>query len=303
MISDAELSRRARMLWAALEPFAGQVYFSAETNAEYAALGFGGGRGTLPGGVHTSNRDAYNTGRGAALGQAHGAVVAAAFAVFDPAVVAASVERGWALTDASTIAAARARGATASLRRILGECPDGLDRVIGLLTRAVEPLRLAGRPMFAGLCAIDLPGDPLGRAWALADRLREYRGDSHTAAWISAGFDAVEIGLLSEARWGLPPRTYVRTRAWTDTQLEAAAHRLRERGLLDGDHLSPAGRDARERIEVATDRQMRSAIAALGDEFDDLVGIVGGWSAAVQAAGGYPDLYGARIARRVAEEL
>jgi hypothetical protein len=28
--------------------------------------------------------------------------------------------------------------------------------------------------------------------------LREYRGDAHTAAWTSSGFDATEIGLMTE---------------------------------------------------------------------------------------------------------
>ena len=60
---------------------------------------------------------------------------------------------------------------------------------------------------------------------------REYRGDSHTAAWIASGFDATEIGLLSELYWGLPMRTYVRTRAWSNDQLDTAEERLASRGL------------------------------------------------------------------------
>ena len=44
----------------------------------------------------------------------------------------------------------------------------------------------------------------MGDAWRLADQLREFRGDAHTAAWTTAGFDATEIGLLSELYWGLP---------------------------------------------------------------------------------------------------
>lgn len=302
MITDAVCSARARALWAAIEPFAGQVYFSTEANAEYTALGFGAGRGSLGGGAQTSNRDAYNASRGSALGHARDAVVAAAFAVFEPGMVAAAVERGWAVTDPASLAAARRRGATDSLRRMLGEEPEGLRRVVELLTRATEPLQVAGRPLFAGLCAIDLPDDRLGRAWALADRLREYRGDSHTAAWIAAGFDAVEMGLLSEQRWDLPPRTYVYTRGWSDAQLDAATRRLQERRLLDGELLSPAGRAAREEIETATDRQLRPALEALGEEADELICTVGRWSATIQAAGGYPDLYGAQIAARVAAQ-
>lgn len=300
MITDAEVSTRARVFWAAIEPFVGQVYFSPEANAEYAALGFGAGRGSLPSGVQTSNRDAYNTSRGSALGQASGDVIAAAFAVFRPDMVARAVEHGWALTDAAAIAAARLRGATNSLHRMLGAQPDGLGRVLELLARATEPLQVAGRPLFAGLCALALPEDPLGRAWALADRLREYRGDSHTAAWLAAGFDAVEIGLLSEQWWELPPRTYVYTRAWTDTELDAATRSLQQRGMLDGELLSPAGRLAREQIERTTDYQMRTAVEALGDDVHELLGTVGRWSAAIQAAGGYPDLYGVQLAALVA---
>ena len=73
----------------------------------------------------------------------------------------------------------------------------------------------------------------MGDMWRLADQLREYRGDAHTAAWTSAGLDATEVGLLTELYWGLPMRTYVRTRAWSDEQLDVAAEdRLSERGLV-----------------------------------------------------------------------
>ncbi len=88
-----------------------------------------------------------------------------------------------------------------------------------MLAQAVEPLRPEGKPLFAGLRSLGLPGDPMGDMWRLADQLREYRGDAHTAAWTSAGLDATEVGLLTELYWGLPMRSYIRTRAWTDEQL------------------------------------------------------------------------------------
>ena len=49
--------------------------------------------------------------------------MAAAFGVFNPAVVVPAVAYGWSLTDATTICAARHDGAVAQLRRILGERP------------------------------------------------------------------------------------------------------------------------------------------------------------------------------------
>jgi hypothetical protein len=117
--------------------------------------------------------------------------------------------------------------------------------------------------------------------------LREFRGDSHTAAWISAGFDATEIGLLSELYWGMPMRSYSRTRAWTDAQFDAAHERLQRRGLVDATGFTEAGRAARESIEIATDAQMSAAIAALGDDADELFTLLDPWGVAVRAGFGY----------------
>lgn len=297
---DADrLGRQARHLAAALEPFAGQVYFSPECHAEYAALGFAPSPATSGQGVALPDGPAYFTSRGSILGQVRGSVVAAAFAVFNPAVVIAAVTAGWTLTDAPTIAAARDRGAIAQLARILGPRPDGIERAVELLTRATADLRPEGRPLYAGLSAMGLPGDPLGEAWRRADLLREFRGDSHTASWISAGLDAVEIGLLSELYWGLPMGSYIRTRAWPAEALEAGKQRLRERGLLDGDGFSAAGRELRESVERATDLQCAPVVRALGDDLDELVGLLGGYSRAIREAHGYPpqgphDLAGGR---------
>jgi hypothetical protein len=285
-LTDDEVSSRARRLAGALEPVIGQVYFSPECHSEYEALGFGASPGEF-GGVALPDGVAYFTSRGSALGQASGELVASAFAVFNPAVVAPCVARGWTLTDAPTIADARLRGATAQLTRILGEEPDGLDRARELLDTACAPLRVEGRPLFAGVVSQGLPGDRVGDLFRLGDQLREYRGDSHTAAWISAGFDATEIGLLTELFIGLPLRTYVRTRAWTDEQLDAAMERLTARGLVDGDAFTDAGRAEREVVERATDAQVRPAIDALGDDADELIAILSPWSEAIRAAGGY----------------
>jgi hypothetical protein len=287
MIDDVDLSARARALAAALEPFVGQVYFSPECHAEYEALGFDPSPRTLPSGVALPDGVAYFCSRGSALGQPSGDLVAAAFAVFNPAVVVPAVALGWTRTDGSTIAEARTRGALAQLTRILGPEPDGADRAVALLRRATERLRPEGRPLYAGLRSLPVPADALGAAWRLADLLREFRGDAHTVAWTGAGFDATEIGLLTELYWGLAMRTYIRTRAWSTADLDAAEERLRARGLLDGDGFSPSGREAREAVEQTTDRQCRPIVEALGDDLDELVGLLGTWSAAVAGEGGY----------------
>jgi len=276
-----------RALAAALEPFSAQVYFSPECHKAYEALGFAGSPGKL-GEVHLPDSPAYFCSRGSILGQVPGEVIAAAFGVFNPEVVVPAVRHGWTLTDATTIQAARTEGSLAQLRRILGDEPAGLAEATEFLQRANDRLRPEGRPLYAGLVSQGLPDDPLGVAWRLADRLREYRGDCHIAAWTSAGFDATEIGLLTEPYWGLPMRTYVRTRAWTDEQLDAAEERLKSRGLVKDAALTAEGRSQREGVEAATDEACRRIVDNLGDDLEELVSILGGWSKAIQAAGGYP---------------
>jgi hypothetical protein len=282
------LSVAARRLAAALEPFAGQVYFSPECHAAYVGLGFQPSPGEFGSGVALPDGPAYFTSRGSVMGQVPGELVAAAFAVFNPEAVVPAVSFGWSITDAATICAARDDGAIAQLERILGEKPHGIDTVGELLARACAPLRPEGRPLFAGLLSQPVPESPVGRAWRFADRLREYRGDAHTASWTSAGFDATEIGLMTELFWGMPMGTYVRTRAWSNDQLEAAKDRLRSRGILDGDAFSAAGYETREAIETATDLQMRGAVEALGDDdLDSLCSVLEGWGADIRAKGGY----------------
>ncbi|MGZ4688140.1 MAG: SCO6745 family protein [Acidimicrobiia bacterium] len=287
MITDQVVSDRARALGAAVEPFAGQVYFSRECHQAYETLGFSPSPSEL-GGVAMPDGVAYFCSRGSVLGQVPGEVVAATFGVFNPAVVVPLVAQGWTLVTADAICAARTEGAVGQLVRILGPATDGLGRATELLQRANDPLRPEGRPLYAGLLGLGLPDEPLGAAWRLADRLREFRGDAHIAAWTGAGFDATEIGLLSELYWGLPMRTYIRTRAWSDGDLDAAEARLEERGLVAGGAFTAEGRDAREHVELVTDQLCRPIVEALGDDFDELVEILGGWSAAIREGGGYP---------------
>ncbi len=272
----------------ALEPVAGQVYFSPECHAAYAELGFSPSPGSLSGGVQLPDGPAYFTSRGSVMGQVPGEVVAAAFAVFNPEAVVPAVRFGWTKVDAATVCAERTRGAVGQLVRILGVEPAGLARATELLAQAAAPLRPEGKPLFAGLLSLGLPGNPMGDMWRLTDLLREYRGDAHTAAWTTAGLDATEVGLLTELYWGLPMRSYVRTRAWSTEQLDAAEARLSERGLVAGGALTAEGRELRESVEVATDAQCGAVLDALGASLDELLALLTPWGQAVRAAGGYP---------------
>ncbi len=276
----------ARSLGSALEPVIGQVFFSPEAHANYVALGFDDSPGDA-GGVALPDGPAYFTSRGSLLGQVPGEVVASAFGVFSSKVVVPSVALGWSRTDAPTIRQARHDGAVGQLRRLLGSAPDGLDRVVELLRRAVEPLRVEGRPLFAGIRSVSLDDDPLGALFQLGDALREFRGDAHVAAWTIAGYDATEIGLATELYWGLPMRSYARTRGWTNEEFDGAADRLRARGHIDGDGFTDAGRAARERVEVDTDAAMQPALAALGDDIDELISALRPWGKRIRKGHGY----------------
>jgi hypothetical protein len=221
------------------------------------------------------------------MGQVPGAVAAAAFGVFEPTAVGFGVAHGWSLTDARTILAARVDGAVAQLARILGPAPDGIERLAELLARAADGLQPAGRPLYAGMSSVEAPDDPLAAAWVLGDRLREFRGDCHTAAWTSAGYDAPEISLVTEVWWGLPLKSYSRSRAWSDQALDEAVERLRSRGDLDGDALSDAGRSRREAVEAATDVPCQAIVDNLGDDLDEAVAILLAWDDDIRAAAGY----------------
>ncbi len=287
-MDDETLRRRSRSLAAAIEPVVGQVFFSPEAHAAYVELGFAPSPGTFGNNVAAPDGPAYFTSRGSLLGQVEPHVVAAAFGVFKPEVVVPAVRYGWTLTNAPTIFAARRAGGVAQLTRICGPADKQVERAASLLENAANVLAEPGRPLFAGLRSQwDDPNDPWTRLFHLGDMLRECRGDAHVAAWTAAGLDAIEIGLLTEAYIGLPLRTYIRTRAWNDAELDAAAGRMHDRGWLAGETLTEAGRRERELIERATDAAMRPAIGAIGADVHELLGILEPWGVAIRDAGGY----------------
>ena len=286
-IDDDLLRLRARTLAARLEPLIGQVYFSPECHAAYVELGFEPSPGELAG-VAMPDGPAYFTSRGSVLGQVEPQVVAAAFGVFKPAVVVGGVAYGWTLTDASTIFHARRNGAVAQLQRAIGPPTDGLARAGALLDRTVAPLRPEGRPLFAGLRSRwDDPVDAWTRFFHLGDMLREYRGDAHVAAWTSAELDAVEIGLLTEAYIGLPLRSYIRTARGTTASStlpsRASRHGVGCRTTRSPTSAAPDAKPSRTRPTALCAPRLE----ALGDDADELFGILEPWGATMREAGGY----------------
>ena len=171
------------------------------------------------------------------------------------------VELGWTKTDAATICQARTDGAVAQLRahprRRAGRASSGPTSCSpGPSSRCAR--RAAA--LYAGQRRARRPRRPARpRCGGAATCCASTAATATSRRGSSAGLDATEIGLLTELYWGLPLRTYSRTRAWTDEQFDAATERLESRGLIADGAFTDAGRDAaRGRSRCDTDVQMRA---------------------------------------------
>jgi hypothetical protein len=278
----------ARRVWDMVEPIAGNAYFAPEVHGALEKLGYGGGT-PGPNGIHYPDGVAYFVSRGACLGpNVPGEVIAAAFGVFKRPMVVAAVTQGWTIADQPAVLAAREEGAVASLRRLIGDAPDGLGWATDVLKRMAEAGPAEGRHLHSGLLSLGYPDDPMGAFWRAADLVREHRGDSHIAAWIAADLDACEVGVITDPWRGQALKTWVRSRGWTEDELDAAIDRLRGRGLLDSDGITSAGRALRESIDDATDAMEQRMVDALGDDATELFRLLDGWCDAVVGGNGYP---------------
>ena len=189
-------------------------------------------------------------------------------------MVVDAVAQGWARTDQPAILAARQRGATDGAdphARRVARRPELGDR--GPARGWARRRNGEGRALYSGLLSLGFPDDPMGAFWRAADIVREHRGDSHIAAWIDQDLDACEIGVLTDPWRGQPLKSWVRSRGWTEDELDAAIERLRGRGATSTPTASrrPAGRCARRSSRPPTPWRAASS-ASLGDDADRLFG-------------------------------
>ena len=265
------------------------MYFAPECHAAYAALGFAPSPGNL-GLVALPDGPAYFTSRGSLLGQVRPGVVAAAFGVFKPDIVSAGVTLGWSLTEAPTIFAARraGRGGATRARARVGRRTGRPPRRCCSNGRSSRSASRAGRCSRACDRGGTIRPTPWTRFFHLGDMLRECRGDAHISAWSSVALDGVEIGLLNDIYMGMPLRSYVRTRGLERRRVGSGCGASPPRGAGSTTTRSRHdGREAREDIERATDRQMAPALEALGDDFDELIGLLKPWGASMRDVGAY----------------
>jgi hypothetical protein len=274
------MDERTRVLRNVCEPIGANVYFAPEAQERYRALGL-------------DYMTGYFCSRSASMGVLAGMTVASAFGVFNPAIVSAAVEAGWAKTDRETLLRARYEGAVASLRRLIGEPdPKTLSRAIELLRRGLAVADHAGHPIYSGLLSLPWPDDPMGQLWRCCDMVREHRGDSHIAVWAKALVAPIEIQLMSELQMGIPLKTYSATRGWTPQQMEDALDGMRAKGWMSGDVFSPEGQGLRDRIEADTDAMETPIVEAIGADFDEVIDLLRPWASAIVKVGieggGYP---------------
>jgi hypothetical protein len=257
----------ARRLRDALEPIAMHDVWSASVNAAMAERGLD----FFP---------AYVVGRAAPMGEVTGAVVAAAFGVFEPAVIAGMWDEGCAKLSPKEMVALRDRVTGESLRTTIGSTAseEAVTAVAEVLERAIDAVDGAGRVLFSALRAQPRLADPYARLWRAADAVREHRGDSHIAASVAAGLDPVRMGVLSEVWVGFPVGEYSGTRAWPEDAAAAAVARLEADGYLADGKITPEGTAFRDAIETATDLAQDDLIAAIGDDLASVVEQTNAWS-------------------------
>lgn len=271
-----DVATNARKLRNVTEPIAAGVYFAPEAIDGYQNLGL-------------DYFEGYFCSRSACLGRAPWSVVCAAFAAFKPAAVESAVTSGWAKAEPQAMLDARLAGATRQLERLIGDVasPTDVARATELLYALTDGVDPSGRMLYSGLSVLPRPDTPFGNLWHAADLVREHRGDGHIAAWIPYT-DSTEITVLTELAWGIPPRSYVFTRGWTEDEVDAAYARLTARGLVDEHGLTEAGTALRDQIETATDLASRAVTERLAEHGDELFALLTPWSEAIVAGGGYP---------------
>jgi hypothetical protein len=242
-----------------LEPVHGMIYFVPEAHQAYAAAGLKG------------RRMGYFASRSAALGPVPPDVVIATFYNFNPDLVRGALPGAWALSDPSRVLEARQAAADRALRRMLGDAVGApeMTEAAELARRATDGCRPEGRPLYAAHAALPWPSstDPHLVLWHAQTLLREFRGDGHVAALVTAGLTGVEALVVHQATGDLPPGVLQTSRAWSDDEWAAGETSVRERGWLAEDGtLTDAGRQARREVEDLTDRLALPCWEVLGEE-------------------------------------
>ena len=273
-------------MWQVLEPYHAVVYFSPQTRQAMEDAGL---RGFWRG---------YFAGRAAPLGRTPAPVVTATFFGFHPSMVERAFPAVWDLVEPADAAAARMRGADATLRDVLGDdciSPEVIEAA-DLARRATEACDPVGRALFAAHLDLPWPDEPHLVLWHAATLLREHRGDTHVAALVAADVDGCQAHVLAAAAGRTSRPILQASRSWSDEEWDAAADRLAARGLLtrtpgEDDQLTDAGRALVADVEARTDAGSLAPWIHLGaDQTERLRTLVAPLSRRLQAEDWFPTI-------------
>ncbi len=250
--TTAEHAALARRLWGRLEAVHTLAYFAPEVHRAHADLG-------LPDRVV-----GYVAGRSAPFGPVGPEVVTAAFHGFQPAVIAHALPGAWQIAAPQEILAATDGALLTVLHTVLGDAPE-LSRAAELAREAALLHPTLGRPLAAAWSSLPWASTPALVLWQAATRIRESRGDGHVALLVEAELDGVEAHLTTRGDTPKLRKILGATRGIPEPMWDAAADRLRARGVLDGEGaLTAHGRALRDRLERRTDELAAPPWSALG---------------------------------------
>ncbi|AEV84525.1 hypothetical protein ACWT_3502 [Actinoplanes sp. SE50] len=270
-----------RHLWQMYEPLHAVTYFAPQARVAFEGAGL---RGYWRG---------YFAGRAAPLGAVSAAPVTALFYSFAPAMVARAVPEVWQRVSPEQALAARLDGAVEALRAVLPPEPQRWAEAAELLEIAARAAVTDGRALGAANAALPQPGDTLARLWRAATVLREHRGDGHIAALVDAEITGCQALVLRSALFGgreqLQPN-----RGWTDSEWDAAARALAQRGWLDREgRPTERGAAAHRGVEARTDQLAAQPWTALSPaDQSRLAHLVTPLTVAVAAVVPYPNPMG-----------
>lgn len=157
----------------AVSTVGGHFMLDGETYKRATELGFGG-------------LDFYFAGRGGALGDVCGDVVAAAFTFFEPGHVRSQWDTGRTVMAPAESARQFAACGDAWARRNVSDDVD-CTRLTALADKVVAGTNPAGATMFAAWRNIAGPSEPKAAAVHAMNQLRELRNGLHGAAVVSSG--------------------------------------------------------------------------------------------------------------------
>lgn len=261
-----------------LEPIHACGYYAPEMAEELTAAGIRGGF------RH------YIAARMAPLGHASPDVVAAALFNFEPTFSTGRVPTLWADCAPDEAWAARVRAVDRVLRRLIQVESNEVERAAELAVRAARACPPDGRVFFASHLRLPWPDEPHLQLWHAITLLREFRGDGHIAAIVAAGLTGLDAHITLGAARGSTDRSIATARrGWSDDDWDRRLEALAGRGLMDGDALTSAGRQLRERIERDTNVSASMGWAALTQgERLELASIGEGLSRTIVAGGALP---------------